>query len=103
MSNPNVEHATALTLTYTKYKDGKLVIYPRMETICEAADQFRKELTADDDSNWSISSLNLNGKSFYFYNSSFNIEFFLFISSFLQVTCSTRVCQVQVRVACRLC
>lgn len=57
VSNPNVDHATALTLTFSKFKDGKLIIYPRMDTICESAAKFRQELNEDD--SLSLASLNI--------------------------------------------
>jgi len=66
VSNPNVEHATALTLTFSKFKDGKLVIYPRMETMCELAAQFKLDSNEEESSALYLASLNLNGiTSFY--------------------------------------
>ncbi|EFX62489.1 hypothetical protein DAPPUDRAFT_120177 [Daphnia pulex] len=54
VSNPNVDHATALTLAFTKCQDSKLVLYPKMEDICAAAANFRDELSDDS----GLSSLN---------------------------------------------
>ena len=55
VSNPNVDHATALTLAFTKFQDTKLVQYPKMEDICAAAAYFRDE--SDDSGMSSLSSL----------------------------------------------
>nr|CAH0099295.1 unnamed protein product [Daphnia galeata] len=55
VSNPNVDHATALTLAFTKFQDTKLVQYPKMEDICAAAANFRDE--SDDSGMSSLSSL----------------------------------------------
>lgn len=57
VSNPNVEHATALTLAFTKCQDNKLVHYPKMEDICAAAANFRDEIS-DDSGMSSLASLN---------------------------------------------
>ena len=44
VSNPNVDHATALTLTFAKYIEGrKVVVYPQMESICELAAKFKRD------------------------------------------------------------
>lgn len=47
MSNPNVDHATALTLGFTQYQESKLILYPRMDVICESAALFREEASED--------------------------------------------------------
>jgi len=45
VSNPNVDHATALTLTFATYTEGKrkVVVYPHMDSICELAAKFKRD------------------------------------------------------------
>ena len=51
VSNPNVDHATSLTVAFTKYQGSKTVIYPTDDVIQEVASQFsqlKTESSAED-------------------------------------------------------
>lgn len=62
VSNPNVDHATALTLSFTRY-DNKSVFFPKLDVICETAANLREESSEDS----GVSSLaSLNGLRFLF-------------------------------------
>lgn len=61
VSNPNVDHATALTLAFNKFHE-KIIVYPKMEVICEEAANFREDLSEDS----GLSSLTGFNGSFFF-------------------------------------
>ena len=41
VSNPNVDHASALTAAFTKYQPEKTVVYPAADAVQKVADQFK--------------------------------------------------------------
>ena len=57
VSNPNLDHATALTVAFSKYQPDRMVMYPIMDVIQEVAAQSKASFTQ----NGSLARLSLNG------------------------------------------
>ena len=49
VSNPNVDHATSLTVAFTSYLDNMSIVYPDIDAIEEVASQNKKETPAVED------------------------------------------------------